>query len=236
MAEIAIPAPAQSNSFGVHLLVNFKPIEDADQLLEDCKSYIDETQTELYLVPFAPSFSRLVSNVRQWRMKRKDSRLQAVYDGLLPKVLTCEKELRTIIGEVVEKKGALRTQARHLQIRLNSCVAHNQDLLNDTDAPLEDTRTYVNILSDEQTYLKQMLTFNAEVNRLKASEANAKKQQALRWGGLSAKNKLQQANAAKMKKNGSADGLADIKDEEHQAIEQKLKFCRTVSSKKFSSN
>jgi hypothetical protein len=224
MTEVAIPAPTGSaSSYGVHLLVDFRPIEEADQLLEDCKQYVAESQQELYVVPFVPTFSRLVSNVRQWRMKRKDARLQSVYDGLLPRVSSCEKELRGIIGDVVEKKSALRLQAKHLQVRLNACIAHNQEQLADSDAPLDETRNYVNLLSDEQTSLKQMLVFNAEVSRLKAAEANAKRHQAMRWGGL-AKNRNNMNN----NKKTTAESAADMKDEHHSAIEQRLKTCRTV--------
>jgi hypothetical protein len=221
MTEVAIPAPAGSgNSYGVHLLVDFRPINEADQLLDECRQYIEETQQELYVVPFAPSFSRLVSNVRQWRMKRKDAKLQTVYETLLPKVGACEKELRAIIGDVVEKKSALRMQARHLQVRLHACIQHNQEQLTSSDAPLEETRSYVNLLSDEQTNLKQMLVFNAEVNRLKAAEANAKKQQAMRWGGLTKNRNIKKAT----------DAANEVKDEHHSDIEHRLKTCRTVRS------
>ena len=226
MTEVAIPAPSGSaGGYGAHMLVDFRPIEEADTLLEECKQYIDEAQQELYVVPFAPTFTRFVTNVRQWRMKRKDARLQTVYEALLPRVATCEKELRAIIGDVVEKKGALRLQARHLQVRLNVCVTHNHELLLKSDHPLDETRGYVNLLSDEQTALKQMLVFNAEVNRLKAAEANAKKQQAMRWTGFG---KNRQNHNMNNKKNAET-AAADLKDEHHGAIEQRLKTCRTVS-------
>lgn len=220
MTEIAIPAPTSSgNAYGVQLLIDFRPIEEADQLLDECKQYIEEAQQELYVVPFVPTFSRLVSNVRQWRMKRKDAKLNTTYEALLPKVSACEKELRGIIGDVVEKKSALRLQAKHLQVRLNTCIIHNQELLTSSDSPLDETRGYVNLLSDEQAALKQMLVFNAEVNRLKASESNAKKQQAMRWGGL-----------AKNRNKKAAEAANEVKDEHHSEIEQRLKSCRTVSN------
>jgi hypothetical protein len=74
--------------------------------------------------------------------------------------------------------------------------------------------------------LKQMLVFNAEVSRLKAAEANAKRHQAMRWGGL-AKNRNNMNN----NKKTTAESAADMKDEHHSAIEQRLKTCRTLRQK-----
>ena len=79
-----------------------------------------------------------------------------------------------MIGEVVEKKGILRLQARHLQSRLEQCVEHNQALLKASDGPLEDTRNFVNTLSSESTVLKEMMNFNTEILRLKKLEEHTK--------------------------------------------------------------
>jgi hypothetical protein len=65
-------------------------------------------------------------------------------------------------------------QAKHLYVRLEKCIRYNQDLLQTTEGPLEETRNYVNTLSNESKVLKDMLTFNTEVLKLHAIENHTK--------------------------------------------------------------
>jgi hypothetical protein len=222
-----------SNCYGVHLLVDFRPIDEACRLLVDCQQYIDDAQSEMFVLPFAPSFSRIVKNVRQWRMRRKDSNLQSTYDALCPRVIACERDLRQIIGDVVEKKTALRLQARHLQIRLESCLQHNKTILLMTDQPLNEARLFVDSLSGEMAYVKQMLTFNAEIVRLKDCEENARKQTALRWGGMSKhnRNNSNKGGVNNIGKNGKDKQAELLKDEDQKMAEERLRKYREIREK-----
>ena len=204
------------NTYGAHMLVDFKPIEEAEVLLEECEQYIQQTKTALFTLPFVPAFSRVAAGVRMWRSKRRDNRLIQMYNELQPRVVTTEKTLRRIIGEVVEKKAALRIQARHLQVRLEACIKHNKLLLEQSEGPLDDLRAIVNKLSSEATALKDMITFNKEVLRIKNVEQISKGQNFVRWGSKPNK-----------KKNVSE---VDIKqDSDHSLIETKLITIREVS-------
>lgn len=214
MAGINNKTATSDDSYGVHLLVDFKSIEEADKLLAECEKYIEETRSEIFVIPFVPSFSLLANNVRAWRSKRKDSKLVTGYQALEPKISVLEKTLRGIIGEVVEKKGALRIQARYLQIRLEQCVKHNKSLLETTDGPLEDTRNFVNMLSNESKLLKDMVTFNTEVLKMQALENQSKHQvYGTRWVQGRQKN---------------VNEIDVTKDSDNNAIQDKLNSLREV--------
>lgn len=194
------------------MLVDFKPIEEADSLLEECEQFVQQTKTVLFTLPFVPSFNR----VRNWRSKRRDNKLMLMYENIQPRVVATEKILRKIIGEVVEKKTALRLQARHLHVRLESCIAHNKELLAASDGPLEELRAIVNQLSGESTALKDMITFNKEVLRIRNVEEISKGQNFVRWGAKP---------AAKKKNSVESDLKADA---DHAQIEAKLITIREV--------
>lgn len=197
------------------MLVDFKPIEDADKLLEECEQFMTQTKAILFTLPFVPAFSRVAAGVRNWRSKRRDNKLILTYETLQPRVVATEKILRKIIGEVVEKKTALRLQARHLQVRLEACIFHNKVLLEESNIPLEELRSIVNKLSGESTSLKDMITFNREVLRIRNVEQISKGQNFVRWG------------SKPTKKKSSAE--TDIKqDTDHGLIESKLITIREV--------
>lgn len=206
-----------NNSYGVHLLVDFKPIEEADQLLVECDRYIEETKQEMFVLPFMPAFSLIASNVRAWRNKRRDSRLMSMFSVLQPRIVNTEKTLRNILGEVVEKKIALRMQAKHLQARLEACITYNKDLLKGTDKPLEETRHYVEMLSNESKLLKDMMVFNKEILRMQAIEKH-QKAPAQRWGH--------------QHRRGGGNVIGDVEfanDPEHKSIEERLVKFREVN-------
>ncbi len=202
------------NTYGAHMLVDFKPIEEADLLLEECEQFMTQTKTAMYTVPIL-AFSRVANSIKSWRSKRRDNKLMSVYESLQPKVVATEKVLRKIIGEVVEKKTALRLQARHLQVRLEACMKHNKLLLEASETPLEELRTIVNKLSGESTALKDMITFNREVLRIRNVESISKGQNFVRWGSKPTKKKTTNE--------------VDIKqDSDHNTIEAKLIIIREV--------
>ena len=203
-----------TNTYGAHMLVDFKPIEDADLLLEECEQFMQQTKTALYTVPIL-AFSRVANGIRSWRSNRRNNKLMTMYEALQPKVVATEKVLRKIIGEVVEKKTALRLQACHLKVRLEACIKHNKILLEESDAPLEELRTIVNKLSGESTVLKDMITFNREVLRIRNVEEISKGQNFVRWGSKPAKKK-------------SNPELDIKKDDDHTSIEAKLIVIREV--------
>lgn len=202
----------EHNVYGVQFLVDFKPIEVADQLLMECDKFVQESKAEA-LVPYVPPFAIIANNIRSWRMRRRESRLSTTYSALQPRIALCEKTLRTIIGEVVEKKAILRLQAKQLLVRLDECVRHNRELLRCTDVPLEETRTFVNVLSSEAVVLKSMVNFNREILRLRNAQEMNRSPALLRWG-------MQKARA-----------VADVdisKDDDHHVIEEKLLKFREV--------
>jgi hypothetical protein len=100
-------------------------------------------------------------------------------------------------------------------VRLNSCVNFNQKLLSDSDEPLEITRSFVNTLSSESTLLKESLTFNTEVLRLKKLEDHARNVSVMRWGKRQSNKQIPEPDLAK--------------DDDHNALEARLLTLRDVS-------
>lgn len=212
---MASPSKDELGTYGAHLLVDYKPIQEADELLAECEQFIEESKEGMFILPFA-AFSRVAANIKAWRAKRKDSKLITTYQHLQPRIASAEKNLRTVIGEVVEKKGVLRLQGRHLQARLESCVSHNKRLLQASDGPLEETRNFVNVLSSESTIIKDAMVFNTEVLRLKKLEEHAKNMSVLRWGKPRQQRTPQEPNLSK--------------DDDHNSLEARLLTFRDVSS------
>eukprot|EP01038_Epipyxis_sp_PR26KG_P010107 gene10107-13583_t len=200
------------NLYGAHLLVDFKPIEDADQLLGECEVFTVQAKQGMISLPFT------IPSLKNWRTKRRDNKLMIMYDNLYPRVLAAEKVLRNIIGEVVEKKIALRTQAKYLQIRLQTCIKFNRDILSISENPLEDMREFVNKLSNESATLKTMILFNKEILRIKNIESISKGKSFVRWGPKPS-----------MKKNVTEADLAN--DRDHQMIQLRLEQLRQVREK-----
>lgn len=199
------------NSYGAHLLVDFKPIEDADKLLVQCEGFIQQAQNGGNM-----SFGAF-PRFRNWRTKKRDSKLVSMYATLQPKVVEAEQILRGIIGEVVEKKVALRLQARHLQVRLDACILYNKTILERSDGPLENLRGYVNALSGQSAELKSMILFNKEVLRIKHVESISKGKTFVRWGGTKQTVKKRNITDAEL-----------AADTDHQAIELQLSQLRQV--------
>ena len=195
-----------------HQFVDFTPIQEADQLLEECHIFLQQAgDTNFVLFP-------ILTRVKNWRMKRRDTRLISVYETLYPRIISSEQKLRQIMGDVVEKKSEIRNQARHLQVRLQACIRHNKANLQATEGPVDELRALINKLSNESAVMKEMIEFNKELLRFSTVEKVSKGQSFVRWGGL--------ANKAPAKKVITEAELQ--RDDFHPVIENKLVSLRKV--------
>jgi hypothetical protein len=167
-----------------HLIIDFKPIEEAEILLEDCNAFTTQASQNMMVIPF-PGLTR----IRKWRAKRRDDQLSAMYESLQPRVQESERILRKMIGEVVEKKRALRMQARHLLSRLDACITFNCDMLSLSDTPVVEIRAIVNNLSSASVAVKSMMVFNNEVLRQRNMQSAKQSKSFVPWTKRSAINK-----------------------------------------------
>lgn len=102
-----------------------------------------------------------------WRSKRRDKNLYLTMNNLVRRIKSSEDQWRDNIIQIVEKKLALRDQARHLKCRLNSCIAYNTEFVEGQEQLVEEMRTNVNNLSAESSDLKAAVVFNCELVRQK---------------------------------------------------------------------
>ena len=199
-----------------HQLVDFTPIQEADQLLEECQMFLQQAGDTNFVM--FPLLTRVSTGVKNWRMKRRDNRLISVYETLYPRIVSTEKKLRQIMGDVVEKKGDIRLQARHLQARLEACIKSNKAQLQATEGPVDELRVLINKLSGESALLKEMIEFNKELLRFGTVEKVSKGQSFVRWGGLTSK-----APAKKVITEGELS-----RDDVHPEIDKRLVSLRKV--------
>lgn len=206
---------AKDGATAAHQLVDFTPIQEADQVLEECQIFLQQAgDTSFTLFPLLTR----VSTVKNWRMKRRDNRLISVYETLYPRIVSSEKKLRTIMGEVVGKKADIREQARHLQARLQACIRFNKAHLQSTEGPVEELRLLINKLSSESALLKEMIEFNKELLRFGTVEKVSKGQSFVRWTNMSKAPAKKVITEAELQR-----------DEMHPEIEKKLVMLRKVS-------
>jgi hypothetical protein len=102
-----------------------------------------------------------------WRSKRRDKNLYLTMTGLIRRIKSSEEQWRDNIIQIVEKKLALRDQARHLKCRLNSCIEYNTEFVMGQEHFIEEMRQNVNGLSSESSDLKAAVAFNCELVRQK---------------------------------------------------------------------
>lgn len=155
-------------------------IQSLDSVVQECEAVLESTRKSLLTMPFG-AFER----VRAWRAKRRDTKAAESIDLLMPKIRVAELSLRyrvlhetiinvrliiifrATIGDVVEKKSAIRDQAKHLVARLRSCVYYNDTCLDAQKDVVEETRLIVNQLSSASAQVKGMVSFNSEILRYK---------------------------------------------------------------------
>jgi hypothetical protein len=119
---------------------------------------------------------------RQWRSRRRDEKLLLTMNSLLPRIKLSEEYLRDSIIQIVEKKLALRDQARHLKHRLDACIAYNSHYIDSQEAIIDEMRSSVNALSTESALVKAMVAFNVELVRQKVMETVRNNRTFVSWG------------------------------------------------------
>lgn len=190
--------------------VDFEVINDATELVKECELFLSEAQSDIVSLPF-----NALSRIRNWRVKRRDSKLAGVYENLVPRIQNMERLLRNMIGDVVERKNALRIQARFLQMRLESCIDYNNVMLDRASKPLEELRTIVNKVTAESTSVKNMMAFYGEIMRLKNIESISNGRNFMTWSTRTAM--IRSVSDAEL-----------MKDVDYQALNLQLSNLREV--------
>jgi hypothetical protein len=128
------------------------------------------------------SMLQAAKKFRQWRSRRRDEKLLLTMNSLLPRIKLSEEYLRDLIIQIVEKKLALRDQARHLKHRLDACIAYNSHAITSQEEIIDEMRTSVNALSTESALVKAMVAFNVELVRQKVMETVRNNRTFVSWG------------------------------------------------------
>jgi hypothetical protein len=157
-----------------------------DMLVEECGAFMSDVKS----IPQSPGSDSGIGvfkgtaaqKFRAWRSRKRDEKLLMVYNSLLPRIKDGEEYLRDLIIQIVEKKIALRDQARHLKIRLDSCIKHNCDFVDKHGTVIEHMRSTVNNLSTESSLVKAMVAFNAELVRQKVAQNIRHGRSFVSWG------------------------------------------------------
>ena len=132
-----------------------------DALMTESESFLEQIRS-------IPEFEgNYLLKFKAWRSKRRDKNLFLTMTNLIGRIKASEEQLRDTIIQVVEKKLALRDQARHLKCRLNSCITYNTDFVQSQEQFVEGMRNNVNGLSSESSDLKAAVAFNCELVRQK---------------------------------------------------------------------
>ena len=128
------------------------------------------------------SMLQAAKKFRQWRSRRRDEKLLVTMNSLLPRIKLSEEYLRDLIIQIVEKKLALRDQARHLKHRLDACIAFNSHAITSQEEIIDEMRNSVNALSTESALVKAMVAFNVELVRQKVMETVRNNRSFVSWG------------------------------------------------------
>jgi hypothetical protein len=128
------------------------------------------------------SMLQAAKKFRQWRSRRRDEKLLITMNSLLPRIKLSEEYLRDLIIQIVEKKLALRDQARHLKHRLDACIAYNSHAISSQEEIIDEMRNSVNALSTESALVKAMVAFNVELVRQKVMETVRNNRTFVSWG------------------------------------------------------
>jgi hypothetical protein len=194
-----------------------------DSLIEECNNFINEVKSIPPPSPVAESGSVFngpaAQKFRAWRTKRRDEKLLVSYTSLLPRIKDGEDYLRDLIIHTVEKKLALRDQAKHLKSRLDSCIKHNEHYVEKHGAVIENMRSTVNSLSTESSLVKAMVAFNAELVRQRVVQNIRHGRSFVSWG-----------SRAVLLRPISEQELAE--DEDHPQLMARLNAVREVKKEK----
>lgn len=152
-------------------IMNASPIDvslEEDTASKNFDNLMNESEAFLEQIRSIPEFEgNYLLKFKAWRSKRRDKNLYLTMNVLIRRIKASEEQLRDTIIQVVEKKLALRDQARHLKCRLSSCITYNTDFVHNQEQFVEDMRKSVNGLSSESSELKAAVAFNCELVRQK---------------------------------------------------------------------
>ena len=156
-----------------------------DSLIVESNNYlsqISQIRDSIEAVSGGNGILQAAHKLRQWRSRRRDERLLAMMHSLLPRIKASEDYLRDFIIQIVEKKLALRDQARYLKCRLDACIRYNGDSIDNQEDLIEEMRNVVNRLSTESTIVKGMVSFNVELVRQRVMETVRHNRTFVSWG------------------------------------------------------
>ncbi|CAE7511811.1 unnamed protein product, partial [Symbiodinium microadriaticum] len=156
-----------------------------DSLITECNNFlsqISQIRDSLEAGSGSKGIMQAAHKLRQWRSRRRDERLHSVMHSLLPRIKSNEEYLRDFIIQIVEKKLALRDQARHLKCRLEACINYNGDYIDGQEDLIEEMRNAVNSLSTESSVVKVMVSFNVELVRQRVMETVRHNRSFVSWG------------------------------------------------------
>ena len=156
-----------------------------DSIIVECNNYlaqISQIRDDFESLSASKGIMQAAHKLRQWRSRRRDEKLHAVMHSLLPRIKASEEYLRDFIIQIVEKKLALRDQARYLKCRLDSCINYNGDSIDGQEDLIEEMRNAVNRLSTESTIVKGMVSFNVELVRQRVMETVRHNRTFVSWG------------------------------------------------------
>jgi hypothetical protein len=171
--------PNSSSAAGTDLM----SLNNLDNLIHESELFLLQiSQISQESSSDSSSVLQAAMKFRQWRSRRRDERLILTMNSLLPRIKLSEEYLRDSIIQIVEKKLALRDQARHLKHRLDACIAYNSHYIDSQEAVIDEMRNSVNALSTESALVKAMVAFNVELVRQKVMETVRNNRTFVSWG------------------------------------------------------
>jgi len=127
-------------------------------LVDTCKAYIADANTELVTLPFSP-FQR----IRSWREKRKDDRLLVRHQQLQPQIHEAEITLRNVLMNAITLKDTLKSFAQECYAQLVACIDFTNKSLSMCEPIVDELRLVVDKVMLETLHMKAMLQFNVEI-------------------------------------------------------------------------
>ena len=157
--------------------ITFKTIDALVTESDDFLGQLSPQQSSTSDLPL-PVAKRFFS----WRAKRRDEKLLLQFEALYPRIRQSEEYLRDMLNQIVERKLALRDQAKHLLSRLESCILFNSETVNALEITIDELRNLVSNLSFETSVVKSMVSFNAELVRQRVVQSLSRGRMFVNWG------------------------------------------------------